>query len=60
MKLGFDYDSFKLALKRVEEEKYDELKRDISKVKMFFEKMITLSLESSASMAQAEYKGIEL
>jgi hypothetical protein len=58
--IGFNYDSFKAALKRVEEENHARLMADIEKVKAFVEKALTLCLESSASMSRANYPGVEL
>lgn len=58
--LGFDYNSFKEALKKVQEERHALLMQDIEKVKAFVEKALTLCLESSASMSRVNYPGVEL
>lgn len=58
--LGFDYNRFKVALKKVEEEKYAKLMQDVEKVKAFVEKTLTLCLESSANMSRVNYPGLEL
>lgn len=58
--IGFSYDSFKEALKRVQEEKHAILMKDIEKVKAFVEKILTLCLESNASVARASYPGLEV
>lgn len=58
--LEFDYNKFKTALKRVEEEKFTELEKDVNKVKDFIEKALTLSLESSSNRARTSYPGLEL
>ena len=58
--LGFNYNSFKEALKKVQEENHVRLMEDIEKVKAFVEKALTLSLESSANMSKASYPGIDL
>lgn len=57
---GFDYNSFKEALKRVQEENHARLMEDIEKVKTQVEKILTLCLESSSSLSRAAYPGIEL
>lgn len=57
---GFNYDSFKLALKRVQDENHERLLQDIEKVKAFVEKALTLCLESNANTARMNYPGIEL
>lgn len=53
--IGFDYNSFKEALKRVQEERHALLLQDIQKVKAFVEKMLTLFLESSTNMSRVNY-----
>lgn len=58
--IGFNYQNFKAALKRVEEENHAKLMQDIEKVKAFVEKMLTLCLESNASLSRSAYPGIEL
>lgn len=57
---GFNYSSFKAAVKRIEQEKFAELEREINQVKAFVEKALTLSLESSANTARMNYPGVEL
>lgn len=58
--LGFDYNRFKEALKKVQEENHARLMEDIAKVKTFVEKLLTLCLESNASMSRASYPGLEV
>ena len=58
--LGFNYDSFKEALRVAEQKKHDEVRQDTQKVKAFVEKMLTLMFENTANMARTEYQGIEL
>ena len=58
--LGFDYNQFKEAIKRVEEERFAILKNDIDHVKDVVEKALAMSLESSASMSRTNYPGVEL
>lgn len=56
---GFNYESFKEALKRVQEENHARLMQDIAKVKAFVEKSLTLFLESSSNISQMKYPGIQ-
>lgn len=58
--IGFNYSSFKDAVKKIEQEKFAELEKDINQVKAFIEKALTLSLESSANMTRMNYPGVEL
>lgn len=58
--LGFDYNRFKAALKKVEEENNAKLLLEVQKVKVFVEKALTLCLESSANLSRTSYPGIEL
>ncbi len=58
--LGFDYNRFKAALKKTEQDNYEKLLCEVQKVKIFVEKVLTLCLESNASMARTSYPGIEL
>lgn len=58
--IGFNYNSFKEALKKVEQERYEQLQRDIVQVKAFVEKALTLFLESSANVSRVNYQGIDL
>lgn len=57
---GFNYDNFKEALKRVQDENHARLMQDIEKVKAFVEKALTLCLESNANMSRMNYPGVEL
>ena len=58
--LGFNYAKFKEALKRVEEQKHLELRRDIEEVKAFVEKALTMFLDSTTNMTRVNYPGLEL
>lgn len=58
--MAFNYESFKNALRKVEEEKFAILKKDIEQVKAWVEKMLTLSLESTANMSRTNYSGVDL
>lgn len=57
--LGFNYKSFREALKRAQEENHARLLEDIEKVKVFIEKSLTLFLESNANMTRMNYPGVE-
>ena len=57
---GFDYNNFKQAVKAVEEEKHEELTKDVNQVRAFVEKMLSLSLDSCANRARTNYPGVEL
>lgn len=57
---GFNYDSFKAALKRVQDENHARLMDDIEKVKAFVEKALTLGLECNANQTRMNYPGVEL
>jgi len=57
---GFNYNNFKEALKRVEEENHAKLMADIENVKAFVEKALTMFLESSSNMARTTYPGVEM
>lgn len=57
---GFNYNNFKEALRRVEQENHAKLMQDIEKVKAFVEKALTLCLESNANLSRMNYPGVEL
>lgn len=56
---GFNYQKFKEALRRVEQENHARLMEDLEKVKAFIEKSLTLFLESSVNLARMDYPGLE-
>lgn len=56
----FDYENFKGALKKVEEDSHAMLMEDIEKVKAFVEKGLTLFLESSSNEARLSYPGADI
>ncbi len=58
--LGFNYDSFKEAIKKVEQENYARLMSDIEKVKAFVEKALAMFLESNTNMTQVRYPSVGL
>jgi len=57
---GFNYENFKAALLKAEQDRHELLERDIAKVKAFVEKALTLCLESNANLARTSYPGVEL
>ena len=57
---GFDYNKFKEALQIAKMQKYEELKEDIKITKVFLEKVLTLTLESSSNLSKTIYPGIDL
>jgi len=57
---GFNYISFKEAIKRAQDEKYAMLMEDIEKVKAVVEKGLALVLECSTSKTRAAYPGVDI
>ena len=57
---GFNYEKFKEALKRREEESFAALKAEVAKVRDNVEKMLALFCESSANQARTNYSGLEM
>lgn len=57
---GFNYNSFKLALKKAQEESYAKLLVEIDVVKAHIEKALTLWLECSATRANVSYPGVDI
>lgn len=55
-----NFERCKLAIKAFEEKRYAELKEDISKVKAFIEKILTLALECSSNTARTNYSGLDM
>lgn len=58
--LGFNYENFKNALRREEERRYQELKRDLSNVTLFIEKTIDKFFNSTSHLSRLAYPGIDL
>ena len=56
----FNYERFKQALKKLQEESYELLMKEVKKVKETIEKILTLILENSASNARTNYSGLEM
>lgn len=57
--MGFNYENFKAALKRAQDESYAVLMKDIEIVKAHVEKWLTMFLESSSNLARMDYPGLE-
>ena len=55
-----NYEKFKQALKRRQEESYELLMQEVKKVKETVEKLLTLAFECSASQARTNYTGLEM
>jgi len=58
--MRFNYENFKVALKKVEEERFELLKKDIEIVKAKVERILTLCLESSANISRTNYAGVDM
>lgn len=56
---GFNYESFKAALKKAQDDSYAILMKDIEIVKTHVEKCLTMFLESNANLSRMNYPGIE-
>ena len=54
------FDKFKSACKKVEEQRYAELKEDVKKVRNIVEKILTMAMENTASSARTNYAGLEM
>lgn len=57
---GFNYERFKEALRKREEEAFVALKDEVAKVRDNVEKMLVLFCESSAHQARTNYSGLEM
>ena len=55
-----NFERFKQALKKREEESFARLKKEIQEVKAFIEKMLTMFFESTTSQAQTNYSGLQM
>lgn len=58
--IGFNYNRFKDALKKAQEDSHAILLEEIDVVKANVERALTLWLESSANMTNVNYPGVEL
>lgn len=54
------FEKFKNALKKAEEERHEELKQDIRKVRNVVEKVLTMAMENTASVSRTQYSGLEM
>lgn len=54
------FEKFKKALKKAEEERHEELKQDIAKVRNVVEKILTMAMENTANVARTKYAGLEM
>ena len=54
----FNFEKFKLALKKREEERYAKLQEEIRKLRDNIEKVLTMFFESTTSKAQTRYSGL--
>ena len=54
------FEKFKKALKKAEEERHEELKQDIAKVRNVVEKILTMAIENTANIARTKYAGLEM
>lgn len=55
-----NFDKFKAALKKGEEERFAELQNDVQKVRTIVEKLLTSFFESTANQAKTNYAGLEM
>ena len=55
-----NFEKFKLALKKREEERYEQLKEEIRKMRDNIEHFLTLFFESTASKAQTNYSNLQM
>ena len=54
------FEKFKLALKQKEEQRYEELKDDVKKVRNIVEKILTMAFENTSNRARTSYAGLEM
>ena len=57
---GFNFEEFKLVLKRKREENYLKLLDEIRKMQKSIESFLTKFFESSSGQAQTNYTGLEM
>lgn len=58
--IGFNYNSFKEAIKRAQEDSHRILMEDIDKVKAVMEKGLAMVMECSTSQTRAAYPGVDI
>ena len=54
------FEKFKMALKKAEEQMYEELQKDLKKVRNVVEKILTMAMENTANVARTKYAGLEM
>ena len=54
------FEKFKKELKKVEEQKYEELQNDVKKVRNVVEKILKMALENTAQVTRTSYAGTEM
>ncbi len=55
-----NFEKFKLALKKREEERFQALKKEVRELREKIERALELFFESSTGRAQTNYKGLEI
>ncbi len=55
-----NFENFKRALKKREEERFEQLKAEVRKVKATIEKLLTMFFESTACQSQTKYSGLDM
>ena len=55
-----NFEKFKLALKKREEERYEQLKEEVRKTRDTIEHFLTLFFESTSSKAQTNYTNLQM
>ena len=55
-----NFKKFKIALRKAEEERQEELKQDVKKVRNVVEKILTMAMENTASVSRTNYAGLEM
>ena len=53
-----NWEKFKQALKKREEERYEALRKEVIKMRDNIERMLTMFFESTASKSQTNYSGL--
>ena len=54
------FENFQKSLKKSEEERHEELKQDVTKVRNIIEKILTMAMENTANVARTRYTGLEM
>ena len=55
-----NFEKFKLALKKRDEERYEELKKEVKTTRDKIEHFLTLFFESTSSKAQTSYVNLQM